>query len=552
MAAMQHATLLRHLCTDFKNSGFSTADGVLALSIEMLRCGHLLNNDWETRPGNRIEQLLCSWLRESDEPERVRHLFANYYLPHCNNDLLGTFYQSIQNNAKKSTMGAYYTPAELLQGITISPGNTVYDPCCGSGGILLKVLTQNHDPAMVFASDIDEIAVKICTINLALFFNNAAITSTVIKGDTVFVEENFMAGKKYDCIITNPPWGSKFTPKQKNDLLIRYPELETTETFSIVLQNSLDLLKKDGNLYFFMPHAFLTVARHKKIRQKIVQAGGSLSLKLLGNEFRGVMSKGILLHFEASGLNINTITVTDINNNKYFIDKSRITTPDFIINAFINNFDLNIIKKIYAVSHTSLRENTIFALGIVTGNNNKLIAAKNSAGFEAFYRGKDIFPFRLLPNPKCFIVFRPELFQQTAPKEYYRQKKIVYRFIGKRLICALDTSNALLLNSANLFIPRAYPMETIICLFNSPIYSFIFQKKFNSIKILKSHLQDLPLPLFTGEQHSLFKLIHDEITGGKIPLQKAQAEIDAILIKIFMLTSSEYEKIKEAVPNLKF
>ncbi|MDR1972802.1 MAG: SAM-dependent methyltransferase, partial [Treponema sp.] len=156
---------------------------------------------------------------------------------------MGAFYQSIQSISQKSTLGAYYTPSELLKGIHIPKNKTIIDPCCGSGSILISILTKAHDHSKIFARDIDEIALKICFINLVLFFNNKNILSRITRQDMAFVENKnllFDSGKEeFDFIVTNPPWGSKWTKPQKDYLLKLYPELETTDIFSIALYKAM-------------------------------------------------------------------------------------------------------------------------------------------------------------------------------------------------------------------------------------------------------------------------------------------------------------------------
>jgi hypothetical protein len=61
-------------------------------------------------------------------------------------DFIGAFYQSIQSIAVKSTAGSYYTSYMQLSEIKLDNTKTVIDPCCGSGSILLKVISKNHDP----------------------------------------------------------------------------------------------------------------------------------------------------------------------------------------------------------------------------------------------------------------------------------------------------------------------------------------------------------------------------------------------------------------------
>lgn len=537
--------LLILLIEAFEISGLSIAEGVLALSICLLKSNSLISEDWLIHPQSKIENVLNQWInKHRDHAVQIMDVFAAFSIKNENDDLLGAFYQSIQSISQKSSLGSYYTPTELLTDINVPKKCSVLDPCCGSGGILLSVLDKAHDSSKVYAYDIDPLAVNICKVNFALFFNDTDYQSEILVRDiTVRNSENLFTestSPKYDYIITNPPWGSKFSKSQKGQLLHDYSELSTTEIFSISLYTSIDLLSDNGKLYYFLPHSILNVATHKNIRKKILSLSSKISINILGNAFHGVLSESILLSIDKESSD-KSIHVKDKQNNEYCIDKNSVLSPDFIIAATSSKIDSAILSKIYSVNHTTLKEDATFALGIVTGNNEKHILHTNTDGSEAIYRGKDIQRFRY-NQPECFIDFKPETYQQVAPIKYFRQTKIVYRFISDKIICNLDKDKSLILNSANLFIAHKYPMETIVCLFNNPLYSFIYQKKFHSKKVLKSHLQYLPLPILEDNIHAQFKEFHDLIKQGNMNTDN----IEKLIVKIFKLTENEITYIKGA------
>jgi type I restriction-modification system DNA methylase subunit len=540
--------LLGDLTADFEAASAAIEDGVLALIFALLRSNGLIKKNWRINSRSKIDALLSNWITKSANKESVITLFSKYDIPNLDDDILGAFYQSIQTISRKSGNGSYYTPSELLAGITVDPDKTILDPCCGSGGILLNVLTKKHDTSKIFARDIDETALKICFVNLALFFNNKNINANILKQDITSnnADDLFSQAETFDRIITNPPWGSKFSKKQKDILAAAYPDLETAEVFSISLYNALRMLNRNGELFFFLPHAFLNVAAHKNIRKYVLGTVNKISIKLLGNAFKGVLSESILIHIEKGG-NQKNIHLKNQNDEEYQISVRAITPPDFFISATSSDRDTAIIEKLYKTDYVTLQNETIFSLGIVTGDNKKHLLSKRLKNTEAIFRGKDIEKYILL-QPQYFINFRPELYQQIAPVAYYRQKKIAYRFICDSLVCALDDNNSLFLNSANFFIPQTYPMETIAAFFNSDIYSFIFKKKYHSRKVLKSHLQSLPLPVLSNSTHKYINVLYNRVfnqnDGEK---EYFQMEIDEIICKTFLIKKDQYLYIKGAV-----
>ena len=372
------------------------------------------------------------------------------------------------------------------------------------------------------------------------------MTANICYQDFLFGEDNSLFSEsnkeEFDCIVTNPPWGSKFSKQQKDLLVRKYPAISTTEAFSIALYRATKMLSDEGKLYFFLPHSFLNVLTHKNIRKYILNSKSQIEIKLLGNAFKGVLSEAILLSLKRHDNTNQIIEIEGKNGKKYTLNRETIVGPDYIITATSSNIDEDILNKLFSSEHSTLLGNADFALGIVTGNNKEHILEKRTNNSEPIYRGKDIISYRYL-EPKCFIEFQPQNYQQVAPIKYFRAKKIVYRFISDKIVCALDDNGGLILNSANLFIPHNYPMETIICLFNSNIYTFIYRKKYHSTKVLKAHIQSMPLPNYSEEDHSRFMEYHTKICNGTMK----QEDIDLEICKYFGLTTEDYLYIKESI-----
>lgn len=537
--------LLSNLVNDFENSNLSIDDGVLSLVFSILHTNGLIDIDWHSNTNSRLDTLLSEWVIKISNLDIIKHFFIQYKIENTNDDILGAFYQSVQSISRKSSLGSYYTPSKLLTEIKIPSNKTILDPCCGSGSILFNIITKKHDTAKIFAKDIDETALKICFINLVLFFNNKNILSNISKQDLTLnnngdFKENI---KKFDYIVTNPPWGSKYNIKQKEYFYKLYPELVTSETFSICLYNATKMLNENGELYFFLPHSFLNVATHRNIRCYMFNEKNKISIRLLGNAFKGVLSESILLHLKNNSTE-KDIFIQNRNNNIYQIPLQNITAPNYIVSATSKTKDSLLIEKIYKAEHIILNDETIFALGIVTGNNKNYLTEEKTIKSEAIFRGKDIDKYVFLA-PRYYIEFQSSLYQQVARVEYYRQPKIVYRFISNRLVCVLDMENNLILNSANLFIAKKYPMETIVTLFNSDIYTFLFQKLYHSRKVLKSHLQHLPLPILSNETHKyICNLYYETFSQRDTEISLFQGKIEKIICDVFSIDKRQFDYIK--------
>ncbi len=521
--------LLLELVEEFKKNKLSVIESIACLGKQILIDNNLYDEKSEIYL--KINKIYSG-----------NNIFKNFHIENKNDDILGAFYQSIQSISSKSKDGSFYTPAEILTSITIPENAKVLDPCCGSGSILINTLSKNHNPDNIYAFDIDETALLICHINLILFFNNASISPHIKKHDLIFSEKMdlfSMDNEKYDFIVTNPPWGSKLSKSEKDVLLHNYPLLDTTEVFSIALYNSLEKLSEKGSLNFFLPESILIVSTHKNIRKFLLDSHRNIEILPLGMAFKGVQSECVLLK-------LSEITTTEPQiivkkDTTYKLNAKNISAPDYFISYNVSENDDNILNKIYSAKSVKLSANTKFALGIVTGNNKKYVHETKATNEEAIFRGKDILPYKL-KSPEVFINFTPEVFQQVAPIEMYRSKKIVYKFISDKIVCAIDC-NSLVLNSANVIISNDYPMEILVCLFNSPIYTFIYQKKFKSKKVLKQHFQDFPLPVLSNELNKSFCDVYSDIFAGK----SNQENADKLICNYFKISDAEYNYIKVCV-----
>jgi len=99
------------------------------------------------------------------------------------------------------------------------------------------------------------------------------------------------------------------------------------------------------------------------------------------------------------------------------------------------------------------------------------------------------------------------------------------------------------LNSANIVIPKIsnYPIKVIAALLNSSLCQFIFQKKFSSIKVLRSHIEQVPLPLWDKKTFSEIIKLVDETIKNESNFEK----LDNYIMDRFTLSSKEKKYINE-------
>lgn len=476
----------------------------------------------------QIQKEVFAWLSEIKLKDIKKH-YA--FLLDCDlpdqRDSLGMLYQSLLFEGEKSYSGSYYTPSNIVYDMIkpyVKPDSKVLDPSAGTGQFLLAFADKVKNPLNIYGIDCDKIAVRIARLNLLIKFKNQNFTPNIFCKNTLLDFNDLFKGRyskslnNFDIIATNPPWGARFSKTAIKTLQNIYPEIRSFESFSYFLNKSLCWLKQSGVVSFILPEAILNVRAHKDIRKIILTKTRIISITYLGRIFKNVFTPVIKIDLKKDFLKKNHLTSVYIHKKKYSVSQRKwLKNPDFMFNIHANPYDRKIIDEVYKVKHTTLKQQADFALGIVTGDNKKFISDHRKPGFEPIYTGKDVKRF-FLDKPSRYIKFQPDKFQQIADMEKYRaQEKLIYKFISKYLIFAYDNNKRLTLNSANVLIPRIknYPAKVLLAIFNSSLYQFIFQKRFSSLKVLRSHIEDLPLPLWNKEVFSKITKMADKAIYGQ-------------------------------------
>ena len=194
---------------------------------------------------------------------------------------------------------------------------------------------------------------------------------------------------------------------------------------------------------------------------------------------------------------------------------------------------------------TYLKGNAKFALGIVTGNNKEYISTEKGNDNEIILKGSDIQRYGMTPSGN-YIRFVPEFFQQVAPIEMYRAKeKLLYRFISEVPVFTYDDRQTLSLNSCNIVIPEidGIEMKYILAILNSSVAAYFISKRFNSVKLLRSHIEQMPIPAVpVDDQVAIIKKV-DRIMNSSENISGLYKDLDNDIMELYGLTVEQIEII---------
>jgi predicted RNA methylase len=475
----------------------------------------------------------------------------------ANEDTLGFVYISFMNIGVRKASGTYYTPykvvnslvSHLAKAIDIS-GKSIFDPCCGSGNFLLAIGEQTDTPEMIYGQDIDLVAVKLARISFALKYDITDVDFLFTHFTCADTLSTFY-DKSFDIIVGNPPWGGELTKEQIRSLAMYYHTVvkNGTETYNLFTERSLSMLSENGILAFVLPEAILNVAAHRTIRSILIEKCNFKFACYLGNVFSGVQCPAIILGVEKSSYKTHGVSEVSVNGEYYHINSNRQVSVDRL-NFHVKDEQQDCLDTLVnSPQFNTLLNNAKFALGIVTGNNAAYISDVCHEGYEPVLKGSDVKKFRFEESGN-YIRFIPQSFQQVAPTDLYRApEKLLYRFICETLVFAYDNQQTLSLNSCNILVPQIPGMATkyVLAVLNSRAASFFFTYMFNSVKVLRSQIEQIPIPAASdSEQEQIIGLV-DKLINGDAKKPNVYNELDDLVMCLYGLSSTAKQTIRTSL-----
>lgn len=234
-----------------------------------------------------------------DMQDRLSNLIAIFENPDIDfsknraegDDLLGDAYEYLMKHfavESGKSKGQFYTPAEvsriMAKVIDASKATgmmqTVYDPTCGSGSLLLKVADEAPKGISIYGQELDNATAGLAILNMWLHDKSTAV---IKKGQStlsspLFIEHSAL--KTFDYVVANPPfsyksWRNGFDPE--HDQFGRFDGFgippKKNGDFAFLL-HILKSLKSTGTGAIILPHGVLFRSNaESEIRKNIIDRG---------------------------------------------------------------------------------------------------------------------------------------------------------------------------------------------------------------------------------------------------------------------------------------
>jgi type I restriction enzyme M protein len=303
--------------------------------------------------------------------DRLSNLIAIFNRPELDfrnnraegDDILGDAYEYLMRHfATESgkSKGQFYTPSEVSRimakaigmSASNSPDQTIYDPTCGSGSLLLKARDEAPAGITIYGQEKDVATRALAKMNMVLhdcptaeIWRDNTLANPHFKNDTGGL-------KTFDFVVANPPfsdkaWGTGIDPA--NDLYDRFdygvPPAKNGD-YAYFL-HILASLKTTGKGAVILPHGVLFRGNaESEIREKIIKKGyikGIIGLP--ANLFYGTGIPACILVIDKENAHART-GIFMVDASKGFVkdgNKNRLRSQDLhkIVDAFTKQVEID-------------------------------------------------------------------------------------------------------------------------------------------------------------------------------------------------------------------
>ena len=182
----------------------------------------------------------------------------------------GDIYEQLLNDLQSAgNAGEYYTPravtAFMADRIDPKPGETLFDPACGTGGFLTCALAHMREHYVKRPGDERKMQAGLRAVEKKQLPHMLCVTNMLLHGieDPSFVRHDNTLARPYvgwekrdrvDIVLTNPPFGGK----EEDGIESNFPQhFRTKETADLFLALIVRLLKPSGRAAVVLPDGSL-------------------------------------------------------------------------------------------------------------------------------------------------------------------------------------------------------------------------------------------------------------------------------------------------------
>ena len=292
-------------------------------------------------------------------------------------DVMGDSYEFLIKkfaDLSKKNAGEFYTPRSIVKLLVMlldpKPGDTVYDPACGTGGMLIEAIHHiNNDKqtyGKIFGQEKNLSTSAIARMNL---FLHGAQDFTIGQADTLrtplFIENNQL--KTFNCVIANPPfsleaWGAEAFANDRYGRNIWGCPSDSNGDFAWLQHMIKSMDPENGRCAVVLPQGvlFRNTGKEGEIRKALIKSDKlECVITLVGGVFysTGVSACILLLNNKKEHTHKGRICLINAENIYTPMRAQNIMTEENINEVFnlYKNYE-DVIERVKIVNIEDLKE----------------------------------------------------------------------------------------------------------------------------------------------------------------------------------------------------
>jgi type I restriction enzyme M protein len=323
-------------------------------------------------------------------------------------DVMGDSYEFLIKkfaDLSKKNAGEFYTPRSIVKLLIMlldpKAGETVYDPACGTGGMLIEAIRYMKGDKLtygrIYGQEKNLSTSAIARMNL---FLHGAKDFTVTQGDTLR-SPNYLEGgklKTFDCVVANPPfslknWGAEqFSTDIYGRNMWGCP-LDSNGDYAWLQHMVKSMNEKTGRCAVVLSQGVLfRGGKEREIRKQLVESDKlECVITLAGGVFYSTTVSACILFLNNNKTkdHIGRICLIDATNIYTPQRAQNIMTDDDINNVFKFYTDYkDVVEKVKIVTISDVREKgyTLAVNNYIEKNGQEIVppAEIRRQYFEAF------------------------------------------------------------------------------------------------------------------------------------------------------------------------
>jgi type I restriction enzyme S subunit len=369
------------------------------------------------------------------------------------------FNSGYEGKSKNKKMGQFFTPKKIINSILYGcnlknmimdlSNPTIYDPCCGTAGLLCLLYNNcsNINKNNIYGCEISKDTIKYAISSLMLSTNS--LFENLNKGCALSNNKFIFQNKKFDVIFTNPPFGTdnkykelkiKFDKNKPDNFNIKFEDIypiECNNGVNLFLMNIIYSLNDNGICAVIVPDGELIYSKSLfNMRKYIIDNCKMLkiiSIESKAFEYTSIKTNVLIFKKQKGEDNYKNVEFMEINKDcnhvkliavadldKYYTFKLETNNNDIIdykLNKNIEIKTLGDICEIKSGNHSTQKANFIDGEYLIIGGgknpigkhneyncneNTILCASHGSAGYISMYPTKTFITmaFSLTENKK--------------------------------------------------------------------------------------------------------------------------------------------------------